>query len=153
MLSGAEGWLLLTALRSFKQRNLERTKSLQKESMISAILYFLALGAFIGHSYIQIVLLKVFFFLINILELDLQMASITEKRKIKKHISHSFIFILHLQFHKKKWLYVITIFLKVCLKKHASFIDEVPDIKKLRLFSQSTKKRMQWLQTSFFFCK
>lgn len=30
--------------------------------MISAILYFLALGAFIGHSYIQIVLLKVFFF-------------------------------------------------------------------------------------------
>lgn len=85
------------------------------------------------------------------------MASITEKRKIKtnKQKTHKPLFYSHTASsvsEKKKRLYVITIFLKACLKKHASFIDEVPDIKKLRLFSQSAKKECNDCRQAYF-CK
>lgn len=57
------------------------------------------------------------FFQISILELELQMTSITEKRK-RKNTYEPFFYNSHCIFHfrKKKWLYVITTFFKACLK-------------------------------------
>lgn len=132
----AGAWLLLTALRSFQQRDLECTQSLQKGKYnFSHSSLCLSFGAFIGHICIQRVLPKFFvlFFQINILELELQMTSVTEKRKKKLYEPFFYIHTASLVSGKKKIMssqYFLRYVLRINNKKHANFMDEIPDISK-----------------------
>lgn len=112
-------------------------------------------GIYRTYLYSQSSAQVVFFFKISILELELQMTSITEKRK-RKTTYEPFFYNSHCIFHfRKKNDYMssqhfLRHVLRINNKKHANFMDEYLIYQKVRALFSEYKKRMQWLQTSFF---